>query len=962
MTIQKNQGENIRQTHNLKSDCPGQNVIRKRQFTENEQGSSSHRCIYTNAQSFLSKKSEIENYVQHNTTDIIFLTETWMTELHSPSEHNLIGYQNPITSYNARGGTSIYVKTGIVYSEVEPPSKFPDSTWIEMLTKERKRRVYACIYRSPNADQNDNEKLLHNVKWAAENFNEAVLVGDFNLPTIEWVAEEATGRFAKSFLEVALANSFEQLVEEPTRHRAGQQSSLLDLVITNQPECISDITHQAPLGKSDHEVLEFSIINGLTNKQYFPVKYNYRKMDVDTFSERLRQDDWKHMIETNQFDYKFLMRTVTEATERTTPTIKARDRKKAPWSTKLIEKLAKKKRKCWHKYKGSGLHSEGQEKERYMSALQTFNAARNEAIRDYELNIVNNKTRNQKRYYSYLARNAKYRDPSMLLQDSTGSEHSDIDECGKILNNYFREVFTKGTSNTMPPIKTPRVINDMPEVIFSEQKVLEKLNKLNVAKACGPDDIPAVVLRKASDAFAPILSKLFEKTYEEGQIPLEMKMANVTPIHKGGSKKNPAHYRPVSVTPVTSKVQESIMYDVLYQHVEENNVITPVQHGFQRGKSTTTNMLEFWDAVSRLADQTQPVSIIYTDLRKAFDTVPHDLLLHKLEHYGIRGKNLAWFADYLRNRQQRVVINGHASPFVSVKSGVPQGGTLSGLLFIIYINDLPMYIEYCQVSMYADDTKLFAPISEATGCGHVQDDINNLCQYCQDWRLNLNGKKCFVVQYNPRNSNVKPKYTINGEEVQQKDCAADLGVNVSQDFKFHRHIDHVCNKGKREIGRIKRSFKSRTPRFLSDTYKTYVRPHIEYTVPVWNPEYELDKRKLESVQNRFTRMLRYGSVMTPDERNEMLGLTTHETRRFRGDMIQMYKFSKDGSLEQKPDRGRRSHSKAVKIERNRTNIRAHSFYPRSAKNWNALPENVVSSQTINEFKDRIDEYIKQTRR
>ena len=355
------------------------------------------------------------------------------------------------------------------------------------------------------------------------------------------------------------------------------------------------------------------------------------------------------------------------------------------------------------------------------------------------------------------------------------------------------------------------------------------------------------------------------------------------------------------------------------------------------------------------------MSIIYTDLKKAFDTVPHDLLLAKLEHYGVRNETLKWIASFLDNRKQRVVVDGVASDYCPVESGVPQGGTLSGLFFIIYMNDLPPHLKSTSVSMYADDAKIFAPVTEEQSISNIQQDINVLSDWCIEWRLQLNPRKCFFIHFTPRNTNkiFVPIYQINGLNIERRTKAKDLGIIVSDTLSFSDHIDQSCKDAKSEIGRIRRSFISRSPQFLAGVYKTYVRPNIEYCVQVWNPVYKGDITKLEKVQNKLTKLLPHGKVMTPLERNEMMGLTTHETRRLRGDLIQLYKYSRTETSPLKPKSNDRTrgNSRALTKEHCRTNIRAHSFFLRNINVWNQLPEDIVTAETVNVFKTKIDKYL-----
>ena len=355
---------------------------------------------------------------------------------------------------------------------------------------------------------------------------------------------------------------------------------------------------------------------------------------------------------------------------------------------------------------------------------------------------------------------------------------------------------------------------------------------------------------------------------------------------------------------------------------------------------------------------------MYTDLRKAFDSVPHDLLLKKLKAIGIRDKNLAWLTDYLKGRRQRVVINGTYSEYVDVESGVPQGGVLSGILFSVYISDLPEVIKHCNISLYADDAKLYAPTNNDHDIRLVQRDIDALTQWCEKWRLRLSMEKCFFLQYNGRNvkNPVIPTYQINGHTLERKHEAVDLGITITDDLKFHQHIDKVSKSTRSEIGRIRRSFVTRRPNFLQDLFKTYVRPNIEYCVNVWNPCYKTDIDKLERVQNRFTRLLKFSSVMTPAERNNCIKISTHEKRRERGDLIGIFKFMDSTDLLKKKTTGssRTNHTRSLELQRYNTNVRKHSFAIRSIHLWNQLPEEVVLSKSLNEFKTKLDKHIRDT--
>ena len=191
--------------------------------------------------------------------------------------------------------------------------------------------------------------------------------------------------------------------------------------------------------------------------------------------------------------------------------------------------------------------------------------------------------------------------------------------------------------------------------------------------------------------------------------------------------------------------------------------------------------------------------------------------------------------------------------------------------------------------MYADDAKLFAPITGQAAVTEVQQDLDSLSAWCRTWRMRLNTEKCFFLHYVPQNRNkMYPTYFLEGVTLARRENATDLGVTVEDNLKFHAQVSGQCKKATHKINTIRRTFMSRNPKFLESIFKTYVRPHLEYCVQVWNPVHIGDITKIEKVQNRFTRLLPQSRVMTHEERNHRLNITSHESRRLRGDLIYMY--------------------------------------------------------------------------
>jgi hypothetical protein len=229
---------------------------------------------------------------------------------------------------------------------------------------------------------------------------------------------------------------------------------------------------------------------------------------------------------------------------------------------------------------------------------------------------------------------------------------------------------------------------------------------------------------------------IFQRSMDTGGVPEDWKSANVTPIFKKGAKSEPGNYRPVSLTSICCKLLESILRDVLMEHLERNKLINQSQHGFMPKKSCGTNLLEFLEKVTREVDEGKPVDVI-----------------------------LRWIRNWLTGRRQRVVLNGKCSDWADVLSGVPQGSVLGPILFLVFINDMDAATSVIQVmKKFADDTKLGHTVSSDVERGELQGALDNLCRWADLWGMEFNVKKCKVMHVG--HNNQRFQYTMGGEQLE----------------------------------------------------------------------------------------------------------------------------------------------------------------------------------------------------
>ena len=735
------------------------------------------------------------------------------------------------------------------------------------------------IYRSPNSAKSNDEDLC---RWMREMRGQNVLIGDFNFPDIDWSAGTAGSR-SRNFYDTATEMCMEQCVTEAS-HRSG---NILDLVLCDKENMISGLTMEGRFGKSDHDIVVFSMCVSKPRDLDHRVLPNYKKAEFGKMREAMRKTDWKGEMRGKSVNENWILvsERIKNLMSEHIPMKKRRRFDEPRWMDNEVKKIIRKKKEAWKKMKET---NRAADKEEYKKAVKEVKKKIKNKKNSLERKVMTCRKTNPKSFYAYINSAKKTRNKIGPLKNSDGAAVTDPRELAQILNNQYVSVFTRSQDDTEETAQDTEV--QLEDISITEERVVEAIDKLNEQSASGPDGIPARVIKELKEEIKTPLALLFRQSMDDGVIPDEWRDAEVTPIFKKGSKADPANYRPVSLTVIAGKLMERLVKDTLMDYVEKNGHLSEAQHGFRAGRSTQTNLIEFLDVTTKWMDEGKAFDIVYLDFSKAFDKVCHRRLIEKLKKIGIGGKILNWLKNWLKGRRQRVKVVDQFSDWVEVLSSVVQGSVLGGTLFDIFIDDIRREVLDALIQMFADDTKIATTIETEEDCQKMQRIIDNLVEWADRWKMSFNIEKCKIIHAGHNNPN--RKYFMNGHELKEENDEKDLGVFVESNLKPAKQCTTAAKSANFALAQIQRAFHYRKKDYLVPLYKTFVRPKLEYASSAWNPWLEKDKKQLEKVQERLVRMISDVKGTTYEEKLKDAGLTTLEKRRERGDVIQAFKAIK----------------------------------------------------------------------
>src|SRR3989442_1027811 len=366
-------------------------------------------------------------------------------------------------------------------------------------------------------------------------------------------------------------------------------------------------------------------------------------------------------------------------------------------------------------------------------------------------------------------------------------------------------------------------------------EVRELISGLKNSAACGPDQVPVSVIKSVSKCISPVLSSIINHSIQQGIFPDALKVAKVIPIYKCGEKSLLANYRPISILNTFSKIFEKVILKRLENYLDKKQILHDAQYGFRKNRSTQLAIVSFLDKLTDSLDKGKFVFSLFIDLSKAFDTIDHVLLLNKLHSYGIRGVAYNLISSYLTNRLQYVELFDIKSQLSGITCGVPQGSILGPMLFLLYINDLPLCTRLIQFFLFADDTTVLF------SCDRLEDLIeivNRELLYLTDWfsinKLSLNLTKTNYMLFSGHN--LLPKHDdvfLCNHSIKQVQLSKFLGIEIDEKLTWKHHIQTIQKKLS-TANYILRSIRYKINQATAlKIYDIMILPHLAYCNIIW---------------------------------------------------------------------------------------------------------------------------------
>ena len=845
---------------------------------------------------------------------------------------------------------------------------------------------------------------------------EVVVCGDMNINHLDWAVpsnrQSSSTKKLKSLIELLfdriLPHGVAQCVTGATRVIAGQAGTGIDHMYTNRPDKLSQVQTQF-WGGSDHKLILATRYSKMIRKNVrYVKKRSYKNFDKSAFLAEIEKIKWWDIYKCESVDtaVKLFSDKITKVLDQLAPvkTIQTRT-KYAPWLSTSTKELIEKRDQAQRRASSTSLDED----------WRLFKKLRNQVTSklrvdksDWQEDKLKNCSGNPGDQWQLVLGWLDWKtasSPTQLFHDGRMiNKPREIADCQ---NNFFIQKVAQIRENLPPQVSDPlaklkslmrtrtcsfKLRSVHPDTV---ENILSNLKNSN---SCGLDSVDTYSLKLAGQHIIPALTHIINLSIETQQFPTSWKVAKIIPLFKKEDPLSPKNYRPVAILPILSKVLEKAIFLQIIDYMDSNELLHPNHHGFRAGHSTTTCLIQMYDAWVEAVDQGRHTGACFLDLSAAFDIVDHPLLLEKLKLYGFSENALSWVGSYLTGRSQSVYIESFLSKIQPVPTGVPQGSILGPLLYIIFTNELPELIHdhqardtkffnmKCSVCgnlcCYADDSTLsFSSPNPQEITAKITENYGVIADYMTNNKLKLNGDETHLMllasSYHWSHSLDDSSISLNtgNEVIRTSQSEKLLGGLINQNLKWTDHImlgeeSLVKKLGTRitalkQIGKVA-DFKTR--KMLANGL---FMSKLIYLIPLWGGCEKFLIRALQILQNKAARVVTKLGIFTPVRKlltqcgwlsvNQLIFFHTvvlvFKTIQNKSPVYHFHMLDTEYKYKTRAKDAKKLRLTANYKPDHELNLKAYRW--RSIRSWNQLPTDIILINNLSEFKVKLKTWVQQ---
>ena len=916
-----------------------------------------------------------------NGPDVLGICETFLNDDISCNQLTVNGFDHirkdrSVTQDKSGGGLILYFRNNINCKH-RPEFEISniETIWAEITMPKSKPFLICTAYRPPNATASWIDLLEEELSAAQTSGFEIILMGDINI--------DFQVSSNNKWLHLIQLLDLTQMVTDYTRITS-TTATIIDHIYSSNPENIVECFVPS-YAISDHfpVCITRKINHRIAKTEHMTTSYRcFKRFNETLFLSDLGSDLESFTLSNSNVDDDLTswFSIIQKQLDKHAPikTRRVKSQRLPEWCTPEIVAARRtrdsfKKDKNWSQYK--------------KFRNKTQNLIRKAKRNHFSESIATQKDTKTiwKHFRSYTKKTdstLKTLPDELKINDET---YSDSQNIASKLNEYFASVCDHFSSHS-DPVDAPDmkklddyVSRKVPSHIhftvpyITTQQVVEFIHGLNPTKATGIDGLGPRILKMAAGVLSPSITSLINKSIDSSCFPSQLKIAKIFPIHKSGPKSDPSNYRPISILPTISKLFEKHINKHLMGFLNKYNLIHENQSGFRPKHSCQTALIKLVDQWMTCIDNGDIVGTLFIDFRKAFDLVDHSILLDKLSHYKFSDSTFKLFASYIQNRYQVMDSGKELTRPANIKSGVPQGSILGPSLFLIFINDLHLYIEHCDSDYYADDATVHTRGKTKSDVEtKLQHDGNRSKQWGKQNKMNVHYDKtsCMLLgtRHSTQNSQEMNIY-IDGNKIKNVTKQKLLGIYIDENLQWSDHIDYLCSTISSKISLLKQLSLYIPVEAQKLYYQGYILPLIDYGSSTWGTTSKTNIERISKLQKRAARIILNAPFDTASaEMFNTLGWQTVTQRHNYNKAVLVYKALNDLTpsyisdlltpVSQLHHRTLRSMTNgSLAVPRSKKAIYDGSFSSSAPRLWNDLPETVKKSSSLKDFKRSVKEHI-----